>query len=750
MHLISQLRRWSRHRIRALGEVINRHIHLDTVQSKLQLAIALLMITSLVITTGTFIISTKMTQTRLLASETDNEATKAMDALKARVRSLEAATTMLAADPTVTRAIQEETEEALEILNGRAVAMRDRFGVGLIQIYNDEGIARTNLLLSSLYRESSILDEVRADQTVVRLVADRVLLLTRVDLAEGQGAVITGIDLEKELERLVQQYRLSADVGLSVAAGGGAPQPPQISSTAEPFPFDAPEGRSPGMYSERLAIELGETLVELMLIRSTGDIQKLTMNGLIVVVASTTLTTGMLLAISLVLMRAIARPVHELAETADAIASGDLNRRSRVSPASFLNVGHNDEIGALTAAFNRMVNQLQDLYEHLEARVEARTHELATAAEVARTISQSLDLNVILQQASLAIQKRLNADAIAVYLIDEQEDQATLHLARGDDYPLTKGDQLTLEARNPVGAAAQLHSPCVIPDTETNTRYLPVSWTSAIRAVVTVPILAGDKVLGVLELQSSTTGAFSADTAGLLNTLADQIAVGIQNARRYSEEQRRRRFTEVLELTGRTLTGNLDLQTLPERALSSLHALINYERGALWLVEGRALRPVAQYGYVDERILYRKRLSVDADIYQAMAEHRLPIILDDVDAERSWRQPMWVSSDAIPAGVTSTGIDRSWMGVPIITTKGAVIGVICLAAGETGAFDEDDAVWVQAFASQAGIALENAHLYAEIAAFHEQAEQQPASRDRTPRRKSEIFNQVPFQEAQPQ
>lgn len=714
MRILSLLRRRAHRLVRSLGNLINRHLHLHAVQAKLQMSIALLMVTSLVITTATFVISTKMTQTRLLASETGAEAAKALDALQTRVHSLESATNMLAADPTVSEAIQEETETALETLNARAVAMRDRFGAGLIQIYNAEGVARTNLLLSSLYRESSLINEVDADHTVVRLVADRVILLTRTDLPDQKGSVITGIDLQRELERLVQQYRLSADVGLSLEPDNSAANPPRISNVPETFPFDAQAGRIPGMYSERRDIYLGETPVELILVRTTSDIQKLTMNGLTVMVLSTTLTTGLLLGISLMLMRAIARPVHELSETANAIASGDLDRRSTITPGSFLNVGHDDEIGTLTAAFNRMVDQLQDLYEHLESRVEARTHELAAAAEVARTISQSLDLNIILEQSTLAIQKRLGADTIAVYMVGEEHEQATLKLVLGNLHPLTKGDKLALTARNPVGAAAKLHSPCVIPDTESDTRYLPVSWTSDIRAVVTAPILAGETVIGILELQSKTPGAFSADTASLLNTLADQMAVGIQNARRYSEEQQRRRFTEILELTGRTLTGNLDIQTLPERVLSSLHALINYERAALWLQEEGRLKPVAQYGYMDERVLHRKRLSVDADIYRRIVQQRTPLLLNDVAAEAPWQHTMWADKRGVD--------DRSWMGVPIITTQGDVIGAICLASSEIGAFNEDDAVWAQAFASQAGIALENAYLYAEIAALHPEVE----------------------------
>jgi GAF domain-containing protein/HAMP domain-containing protein len=704
-----------RHLANALRHPITALVRLNTLGAKLQAAIAALMLGSLLLTILTFAASTNLTQTRLLRAETETEAHQVIEALQARTNALASATELLAADPQIATAIREDSEESLQTLNARAVLVRDRFSAGMIQIYNAAGSARTNLLLSSLYRESSLLNHVAPGEITVRAIEGQIVLLSREDLPNDLGTVITGIDLEKELGDLVRQYRLASEVGLILttaidATTGSFARISSWDSIAQPegegFPYDARRGRSANVYTQQTQLDLGNSPLILVVARRTEDIRRLTASGLTVTVLSITTTTGLLLLGSLLLMRALTRPIHNLSETAAAVANGDFNRRAETSSATFLKIGKNDEIGQLTAAFNRMVDDLHGLYGNLEARVAARTRELATAADVARTISSSLDLNAILHQTARLIQQRLSVDTVAIYLVEEEDETIVLKQTVGDDSPLGEDDALMLDSQTPVGAAARLHATCVIDDTEASSQYLPTTWYPQMRAIIAVPILRGSDVIGVLELQSATPGVFTPETTNLLNTLCDQIAAGIQNAQRYGDEQRRRRFTEVLELTGRILAGNLDMQQLPRRALSSLHALINYERGALWMTQGDRLLPMAQYGYVDERLMHRKRLSVNADIYARIVGDKRATIIDDV-ATCDWHDPLWLDGD------------RSWMGVPIITAKGDVIGLVSLAGSNTDEFDPDDAVWVQAFASQAGIALENAHLYAEIAALNE-------------------------------
>lgn len=696
----------------ALKNKLGAHLTMMSLRAKLQVAISLLMVSVLIFTALTFLVSTRVTERQILRAQAASDTAKVVDALNTRVASLNVTANTLAQDPTVVDMLNSNTEEGLQALNARALAVRDRYDLGLIQIYDIRGIARTNLLLASLYRESSLLNQINQDSTVVREIEGRIVLLSRVDLAEGWGSVITGIDLEREIREIASHYRMTTDIGIEfrgTTTSSADAVLHRISTTdSDDFPYEGRLGRR-DIYAERTTIQLGEDNVDVILALSTQNTQRLTATGLLVTLLSLGATTAVLLFGSLTLMKAFAMPVHELSEAVNAVAQGDLQRRATNISTSFLKIGQNDEIGTLTESFNRMVVQLQDLYENLETRVDERTHQLATAAEVARTVASSLDLGVMLHKACEVIRQRLGANTVAAYIVDVENNIATLEHVSGGGYPLNRGDEVMLNSNTTIGMTAQQHSPCLIADTVMNTRYLPTTWSTQVRSVLTAPILQGSDAIGVLDLQSIKPNHFTHEAANLLNTLSDQMALGIQNAQRYAEELRRRRFTEVLELTGRILSGSRNLHELPARALSSLHALVNYERGSLWMVQGSRLVPLAQYGYADERPLLRQHVKTDTEIYAKLATERRPLIINNLEVEPKWhsekssaRQQLWLRGD------------RAWMGVPIVTTNGEVIGIVCLASSDTGAFDADDAIWVQAFASQASIALENARLYAQM------------------------------------
>ncbi|MBN2004397.1 MAG: GAF domain-containing protein [Anaerolineae bacterium] len=687
---------------------------MHSLQPKLRFLVAVLMLLSLVGSLLAFVAGTVLTQSRLLYQQSLADSQRISQALGMRVDNLRAATGLLADDPMVVTAIADGSDNALAILNSRALALRDRFDLGLVQIYNAHNIPRTNLLLSSLYRETPLLSRIGSGKTMVCAVNERLILISRADI-DGGGAVVLGIDLDSELERLVTQYRLVADLGLRLSAGASGVSQIQVVTGEEPL-FDSAAGKTPGVYFYRFAMTLGETPVELVLARSTSAVRPITTTGLAVMTLSALLTTAALLGLAVMLSNAIVRPVRRLSETAEAIAAGDLNRRVVLPPAShWLNLGRDDELEVLTHAFNSMVDQLQELYAGLEARVNARTRELAIVAEIAGIVASSLDLGIIVQLSSHTLRKRLHFHHVGIYLMDADQNLVELCEVRGEVGEIRKGHQVSLRPDSLIGAAASTHSPCTIPDVRRESRFVYRDGLSQTRSAAAIPILARQEVLGVLELQSLALDAFPAELVKLLTTLADQIAMGIQNAQRYTEEQKRRRFAEMLEVTGRVLTGNLDIKVLPGSALAALNTMVKFDRASLWLQEGDALTPLAQYGYSDERPLHDKRLRATGDLYQKLAHERQPLVIADVALPSRWQQRLWLVGD------------RAWLGAPMLA-HGRVIGMICLIRNTPGAFTSDDALWVHAFASHAGIALENAVLYAEIATINARLEKQALQR----------------------
>jgi GAF domain-containing protein/HAMP domain-containing protein len=676
--------------------------HPRTLRDKFRTPIIGLMVISLLASVLAFSLSIVLTQNQLLRRQAESSSEKITQILQARVLDLETATQLLANDPEVLSALQASNEETLEILNRRAVVVRERFQLGLVQIYNASGIPRTNLLLSSLYRETSLLDQIQPGTTVARVINDQAILLSRVDTPGALGTVVLGVDLGSEIDSLLARYRLSAEMGLRFMSypGSGAPAIQMQIATSENFPFDAPRGRSSGIYKHELSLMLGETPVDLLLIHSTSDLQHIASTGVFVMLISTVVTTGLLIILSTTVMRILVQPIQQISHTADAIAKGDFSQRIMIPPdRSWLSVGHNDEIGSLTASFNTMVGDLEDLYTHMEARVTARTHELSVAADLARSVSSSSDVTRIIQMSVQLLRQRLNFHRVALFTVDGRTQQAVLREVSGEIGEYGQGHTIPLRIDTLVGAAAAIHTAAIVPDVSLEKR-LTHDWLPQAQAGLAVPLLFGQDVIGVLEIQSLTVDAFPPEMTQLLNTLADQIAMGLHNAQLYADEQKRRRIAEVLELTGRVLTGSLDIEELPGRALVSLNVLIKYERSSLWMQEGEHLKPLAQYGYGDLFRLQGKKLTVHGDIYNHLKTERQPLMIADVMAEPHWQQRPWLSGD------------RTWLGVPIIA-RGNVIGMLCLTRREPEGFDTEDVPWVQSFAAQLGIALENANLYAQ-------------------------------------
>lgn len=688
-----------------------QRIHLNSLRGKLLLPIVVVMLISILGSAVAFVVGTTLTQQRLLEQQVNLEAERVSRALVDRVEDAQESAVLLSNDPEIQQALQMSSEEALMSLHSRAVAIHERLGMDVVQIYNQQNEPRVNLLDASLCHESLLLEEVEAGTPTVRTISNRVLLLNRANMPDGKGVVITGVDLASELGRLVSRFRLRADLGLRV-------NDTEVSNNAD-FPFDAVPGRRGGLYSATFFLNLESTPVDLLLARPAADIQPVSNTGLLVMVVSSVMTTVLLVSVSVASTRAIEKPVHRLSEVAEAMAHGDLQQSVRTEDLpSLLGIGDNDEIGLLARVFNDMLLQLRQLYGHLESEVAARTHELATTADVARTISSSLDLDVVIRMAAHLVYTRLDLYHLEVFTVDPPGDTAVLRESIGESGQSPRRKTIAINRRSStlVGQAAIMRTACVVQDVLEESRYDDSRWLEGTRSAVAVPMLIGRSVVGLLAAESEEPGIFTPDVVKLLTTLANQIAMGVKNAQLYHSELRRRRFAEHMELAGRVLTSSLEMEEVPGRVLSLLDAVVSYERGSLWLDKGDVLIPLDVAGFTE---LECNRLSAvplkPGDVYHQLVADKEPLILDDVTREPGWVQLPWLS------------VHRSWLGAPIIS-KGRVIGMISLTRAEAGAFTVEEAAWVQSFALQAGIALENAQLYAEIAQLNTNLEKRVEER----------------------
>lgn len=239
------------------------------------------------------------------------------------------------------------------------------------------------------------------------------------------------------------------------------------------------------------------------------------------------------------LANVISNPIIRLNTTAQKIAAGDITAQAKVET--------RDEIGTLAGTFNRMTQQLRDFIGTLESRVAERTHSLELAAEVGRTVSQVRALDVMLKDAAELIRSRFDLYYVQVYLTNPAQNALILQSGTGTvGAELAKrAHQLPLNTTSINGRAAIEKRSVVISDTAASSTFKPNPLLPDTRSEMAVPLLIGEKVVGVLDMQSERAGSLSQDTLTAFEALAGQLAIAIQNATFLAETEQARAEVEA-------------------------------------------------------------------------------------------------------------------------------------------------------------------------------------------------------------
>lgn len=183
--------------------------------------------------------------------------------------------------------------------------------------------------------------------------------------------------------------------------------------------------------------------------------------------------------------------------------------------------------------------ELEQLSVSLEQRVAERTQALATSAEVSRRLASILDPQELATAVVQQVQTAFKYYYAQIYLFDLAGENLVLTAGTGEAGAemMRRGHSLP-KGRGLVGRAAETKESILVSDTSQDAGWLPNELLPDTKAEAVVPIVIGDKVFGALDVQDNVTNDIFPEDVTLLESLASQVAISLQNAKLFADAQK--------------------------------------------------------------------------------------------------------------------------------------------------------------------------------------------------------------------
>jgi signal transduction histidine kinase len=312
--------------------------------------------------------------------------------------------------------------------------------------------------------------------------------------------------------------------------------------------------------------------------------------------------------------------------------------------------------------------------------------------EVSQQITSILDVNVLLEQIVRLIQGTFGYYHVGIGLIEGDEVVYRLGAGRLWDQPdfAFKPSHLRLGSEGLTGLVAATGQLALVPDVSLDARYVWMQG-SVTRSELLVPIKVKGTTIGVLDVQSDELNDFDAADVELMQSLASQAGVAIENARLFASLERRADQFRALAEVSQHILSLTSLDELLENIARTVKTTFGYLHVGIGLLEGNEVVSRAEVGAFEAA--YRSvRIPVGESIWGRVAQSGETLLCAPLNGHEQ------------AANV------RSHICVPLKVQE-AVIGVMSASSDHEAAFDESDRIILQTLANQTSVAIENVRLH---------------------------------------
>jgi len=318
--------------------------------------------------------------------------------------------------------------------------------------------------------------------------------------------------------------------------------------------------------------------------------------------------------------------------------------------------------------------------------------------EISSAASETLtDLDGLLANVSEIVRKVIPYELFAILLYSEKQRELKIRYAIGHRDEVVKrlivhlGEGLT-------GTAAATRQPVLVNDVSKDPRYLNA--LDAVRSELAVPMVARNRLVGVIDIQSTRVDAYTEYDRALLRLIAARVASTIDSARLFRRVDRQNRTLKILTHLSQEFSSILDLNLLLRHIADAIKTLIRYDAFSILLVDRE--RQCLRHGF---SVRYDKRVELDniplgSGLTGAAVDSREVIRSDNTLAD-----PRYIPSHADV---------RSEVAVPLVVHD-RVVGVLDLESDHFNGFTDEHVRMLTLLAPQIASSVENAQLYNQIA-----------------------------------